>query len=251
MEISKHPGSNDRAAVSAFVTTRWSVVLRAGASHDATQAHAALAQLCQAYWYPLYAYVRRRGHNAHDAQDLTQGFFCQLLERQSLSVADPQRGRFRSFLLSSMNHYLAGEWKRENAQKRGGGERPFSLDWAAAEQRFDLEPADHAAPDALFEKQWATTLLAEVLHKLESEYHAAGKAGLFASLKHALMAQHDSEPYADLAQSLGMNEGALKVAIHRLRKRYRELIREEISNTVDRPREVDEEMRHLYKILAG
>ena len=232
-----------------FATTHWSVVLTAGRS-DTTRAQDALARLCQTYWYPLYAYVRRRGYSAHDAQDLTQAFFARLLEHQSLNCADPERGRFRSFILTAMNHFLASEWKRGMAQKRGGGTLAISLDLAAAEERFDLEPADRSAPDKMFEKQWALALLAEVLNRLEGEYQGEGKTDLFAALKQTLLGVRESQPYAELADSLGMNESAVKVAVHRLRKRYRELIRAEIANTLDRSQNVETEMRHLFQVLS-
>ena len=239
------------AGAPVFATTHWSVVLTAGTHHDTARARDALARLCQVYWYPLYAYVRRRGHNAPDAQDLTQAFFEQLLRRQSLASADPERGRFRSFILTAMNHFLAVEWKKAGARKRGGGSQPLSLDWAAAEQRFYLEPATTVAPDRNFEKQWALTLLGEVLGRLEHEYQAGGKGVLFAAIKETLLGQRESQPYADLAGVLGMNEGALKVAVHRLRKRYRELIRAEIANTLDRSEDIEAEMRHLFQVLTG
>src|SRR5437867_390952 len=151
-----------------FVTTHWSVVLTAG-RRDTTQARDALAKLCQTYWYPLYAYVRRRGHSPHDAQDLTQGFFERLLEQQSLAGVDPAKGRFRSFILGALNYFLASEWTKLQAQKRGGGQKILSLDLVAAEQRFDLEPFHDATPDRAFDKQWATTLLETVLNRLEGE----------------------------------------------------------------------------------
>jgi RNA polymerase sigma-70 factor (ECF subfamily) len=175
----------------AFVTTHWSVVLTAGGS-DTTRARDTLARLCQTYWYPLYAYIRRRGHSSHDAQDLTQAFFAQLLERQSLAAADPERGRFRSFLLGAMNHFLVNEWQKAHAQKRGGGSQTLSLDLAAAEERFDLEPADNSTPNRVFEKQWAMTLLGEVLNRLDAEYRREGKGGLFAALKQTLMGSRES-----------------------------------------------------------
>jgi RNA polymerase sigma-70 factor (ECF subfamily) len=175
----------------AFVTTHWSVVLTAGGS-DTTRARDTLARLCQTYWYPLYAYIRRRGHSPHDAQDLTQAFFAQLLERQSLAAADPERGRFRSFLLGAMNHFLVNEWQKAHAQKRGGGSQTLSLDLAAAEERFDLEPADNSTPNRVFEKQWAMTLLGEVLNRLDAEYRREGKGGLFAALKQTLMGSRES-----------------------------------------------------------
>lgn len=232
-----------------FVTTHWTVVLAAGGG-DSSRAQVALTQLCRTYWYPLYAYVRRRGYTSHDAQDLTQEFFAQLLSRQSLAMVDPERGRFRSFLLASLNHFLASEWRRQRAQKRGGDGEQFSLDWAAAEERYDLEPATTASPDRLFEKQWALTLLANVLQRLEAEFHADGRGDLFASLKNTLLGTRETQPYAELASQLGMNESALKVAVHRLRKRYRELVREEIAQTLELGEDVDQEMRHLFQVLA-
>ena len=232
-----------------FATTHWSVVLEA-AHRDTTRARSALARLCQTYWYPLYAYVRRRGYAMHDAQDLTQAFFAQLLARQSLASADPERGRFRSFILTAMNHFLLNEWKKTTAQKRCGGQM-LSLDLAAAEERYHLEPATQAAPDQLFDKQWALTLLAEVLDRLEHEYQSEGKGGLFAILKQTLMGLREAQPYAELAPKLGLNESAAKVAVHRLRRRYRELIRDEIANTLDCSEDIEAEMRYLFSVLAG
>ncbi len=244
------PSSGRVAPQPAFVTTHWSVVLTAGRS-DTTRARDALGKLCQTYWFPLYAYARRRGYSAPDSQDLTQEFFAQLLERQSLARANPERGRFRSFILTAMNHFLASEWHKARAKKRGGGGLLLSLDLAAAEERFDLEPAGHSAPDKFFEKQWALTLLNEVLNRLEDEYRRESKGALFAALKQTLMGARESQPYAELAAKLAMNEGAIKVAVHRLRKRYRELIRAEIAHTLDRPQDIDEEMRHLFSALTG
>jgi len=233
-----------------FATTHWSVVLAAGQA-DTTRAHDALAKLCSSYWYPLYAYVRRRGYSSHDAQDLTQAFFAQLLERQSLEKVDPALGRFRSFLLASMNHFLTNEWKKAGAKKRGGGLQNVSLDWAAAEKRYDLEPADPSSPDKAYEKQWAITLLDRALRALEEEYGRDHRAPLFAALKQTLVGSRESQPYDKLASEFGINEGAVKVAVHRLRKRYRELIRAEIADTVASAGEIDTEMRHLLAVLAG
>jgi RNA polymerase sigma factor (sigma-70 family) len=236
--------------VPVFVSTHWSVVVAAGRS-DSTRAQAALEHLCRTYWYPLYAYVRRRGHSSHDAQDLTQGFFARLLERESLAGADPHRGRFRTFLLTAMNHFLVNEWKKGMAGKRGGGCPVLSLDWAAAENRFDLEPADPFTPDKLFDKQWALTLLAEVVNRLEREYASEGKSDLFAILKNTLLGERESQPYGELAVKLGVNEGAVRVMVHRLRKRYRQLVRDEIAGTLERSQDVEAEMRHLFQVLAG
>jgi RNA polymerase sigma-70 factor (ECF subfamily) len=241
--------SRSKARRPVFVTTKWSVVRAAGRS-ETTQAQVALEKLCRTYWYPLYAYVRRRGHSPEDAQDLTQEFFAQLLEGRLLAGADPNLGRFRSFLLASMNHFLTDEWKKARAQKRGGGCQMLSLDWAAAEERFDLEPVDESAPDKVFEKQWALTLLGEVLNRLELEYQNDGKADLFTALKQTLAGSRESQPYAALAIELDMSESAIKVAVHRLRKRYRELIRNEIAGTLEHSQDIEEEMRYLFGALA-
>ncbi|HRI11923.1 MAG TPA: sigma-70 family RNA polymerase sigma factor [Verrucomicrobiota bacterium] len=232
-----------------FATTHWSVVLTAGQSNP-SRANLALEELCQTYWYPLYAYVRRRGYSAHDAQDLTQGFFACLLERQSLANADPHKGRFRSFMLGAMNYFLASEGAKLQTQKRGGGHQMLPLDLAAAEQRFDLESADHAAPDNAFDKEWATALLDKVLSQLEQDYRREQKIQLFDTLKQTLAGARESQPYATLAAQLNMNEGAVKTAVHRLRKRYRELLQAEIANTVTSPEEVKTEMSYLFKVMA-
>jgi RNA polymerase sigma factor (sigma-70 family) len=244
-----HPEETSRQK-NYFATTHWSVVLKASAS-DTTRAGEALARLCQTYWYPLYVYVRRRGVSAHDAEDLTQAFFLHLLEKQSLANANPDRGRFRSFILAALNNFLINQWEQRRAQKRGGNSQTVSLDLAAAEKRFDLEPPDNSSPDKIFEKQWALALLDEVLNRLEVEYQSEGKAELFSALKQTLMGSRESQPYAELAAKLKMPEGALKVAVHRLRKRYRELIRSEIANTVGRSDDIDAEMRHLFSALSG
>jgi RNA polymerase sigma factor (sigma-70 family) len=233
-----------------FVTTRWSVVLAAG-RNDTTRSTEALARLCQTYWYPLYAYVRRRGYSAYDAQDLTQEFFAHLLEKHSFVSADPNRGRFRSFILTAMNNFLAHEWEKSRAQKRGGGSEMFSLDLAQAEQRYDLEPATFETPDKDFDKKWALALLESVMTKLESEYNGDNKSDLFNALKQTLTGSRESQPYAELAKTLHMNEGAIKVAVHRLRKRYRGLLQSEIANTVSSSEDVKEEMRHLFTALIG
>jgi RNA polymerase sigma factor (sigma-70 family) len=233
-----------------FATTRWSIVLSAG-RNESTQCRAALEKLCHTYWYPLYAHARRKGHSPTDAQDLTQAFFAQLLSGQTLAHADPARGRFRSFLLCALNRFLIDEWHKGQAQKRGGNLPSFSLDAAQAEQRFDLEPAaPDTAPEAVFDRQWAVTLLEEVLSRLESEYREAGKAALFAALKQTLTGASDAQPYAELAHSLGLSESMVKVSVHRLRKRYRELLLNEISQTVESPQEAQEELRYLFQVLC-
>jgi RNA polymerase sigma-70 factor (ECF subfamily) len=231
----------------AFVTTHWSVVLKAGEA-DTTRARAALEELCQTYWFPLYAHVRRRGHSAEDAKDLTQAFFLRLLEQQSFANADPKLGRFRSFMLGALDHFLISEWKRAMAEKRGGGREILSLDWAMGEKRFDLEPADATAPDKAFDKQWATALLDKVLKELEGEY--AGEKEMFQALKQTLAGRREAQPYEDVAKRLGMSEGAVRVAVHRLRKRYRALLQSEIARTVSSPEEAKEELAYLFRTLS-
>jgi RNA polymerase sigma factor (sigma-70 family) len=253
------PSSGPRAAPSsseagarqaAFVTTHWSVVLTARRS-DTTRAQAALARLCQTYWYPLYAYVRRRGYSPHDAQDLTQEFFARLLEQNWLAQADRDRGRFRTFLLAALSHFLANEWDKARAQKRGGAVQLVPLQLDNAETRYGQEPADPVTPEQCFERRWALALLDEVLNRQRQEHLEAGTGELFDALKPCLVGARQAQPYAALAAKLGMTEGAVKVAVHRLRQRYRQLLREEIANTVATPAEVAEEMHHLFKVLAG
>lgn len=224
-----------------FVTTRWSVVLAAG--RDSTQAHDALEHLCRVYWYPLYAYVRRQGHSPEDAQDLTQSFFAKLIAKHYLGDVDRSKGKFRSFLLASLKHFLANEWDKARAQKRGGGQTVVSLD---AETRYGLEPSDEASADKIYERRWALTLLDEVLKRLRDEYAADRKGKLFEELKETLTAGKSEVGYAEIGMRLGMSEGAVKVAVHRLRQRYRDLLRAEVAETVASPEEVDEEIRALF-----
>jgi RNA polymerase sigma-70 factor (ECF subfamily) len=222
-------------------------VLRAGQG-DATQAQAALAQLCQAYWYPLYSFVRHRGYALHDAQDLTQAFFAHLVEKSTLSRVDPQQGRFRTFLLAALKNFLANDWDRSQARKRGGGQKIVSLEQDVAESRFALEPSHELTPEYQFERQWALTLLERVLAALRDEYHREGKVALFEELKGTLTGQEGT--YADMAARLGRSEGAIKVAAHRLRRRYRELLRALIAETVAEG-DVEDELRHLFTVLQG
>ena len=233
-----------------FVTTHWSVVLAAGRS-DTTRAHDALAHLCKSYWYPLYAYARRRGCSPHDAQDLTQDFFARLLAGKWVAEADRQRGRFRSFLLTAMKHFMANEWHKAQAQKRGGGQPILSLDDDTAEHRYRLEPAETATPESLFERGWALTLLEGVLARLEEEYRVDGKQAWMEAMRPALTTDRGDLDYADLAHKLGMTETAARVAVHRLRQRYRQLIRAEVASTVASPEEVEAEMRHLFQVLTN
>ena len=231
-----------------FATTHWSVVLAARSS-DAPQARASLEKLCQTYWFPLYAYVRRRGYSQADAEDLTQEFFTRILEGDWLTRVDRQRGRFRSFLLASISYFLANEWNKSRRQKRGGG-RVMSLPFGTADTSCRWEPADHVTPEQTFEWRWAVALLNQVMDRLRAENSRQGKAVLFEELKPCLLGERSEQPYATLAAKLGMTEGSVKVAVHRLRQRYRQLLREEIANTVAAPGEIDEEMRHLFAVLA-
>ena len=233
-----------------FAATRWTVVLTAARS-DTTRGRDALAQLCQMYWYPLYAYVRRKGYSPPDAEDLTQAFFAQVLRERLVASADPEKGRFRSFLLTRLNHFLADEWDRLKAQKRGGGERVLALEITAAETRFQLEPVDWRSPDRLYEHRWALTLLERVFDRLRQEYRRDGKATLFEETKGCLAQARAAVPYAEAGARLGLSEGALRVAVHRLRQRYRELLRAEVADTVSGPEEVKEELRYLFRVLAG
>jgi len=232
-----------------FTTTHWSVVLAAGQA-DAPEAGEALEKLCRAYWYPLYAYVRRRGHGHEDAQDLTQAFLLQLLERKSFARVAPGKGRFRSFLLAGLNYFLADAGDRARAQKRGGGQPALSFDAQTAEQRYRLEPVDELSPDKLFERQWALALLDEVLARLEKEFREAGKAGLFQRLRVFLVAGRGEATYAEVAAGLGLTSEAVKKAVQRMRHRYYALFREAIAQTVASPVEVEDEMRYLCAVMA-
>jgi len=232
-----------------FVTTHWSVVLTAGRS-DTTRAQDALANLCRTYWYPLYAYVRRRGYSPEDAQDLTQEFFARLLERKAVATVAREKGRFRSFLLASMNHFLSDERDKARAQKRGGGQ-VFAIDWQTAETRLGEIPAENFTPEKAYEHRWALTLLEQVYRGLETEYCAQGKSALFETLRVTLAGQSDAAPYAELARQLKMTENAIKVAVHRLRQRYRARLRDTIAATVSGPEEVEDELRYLFRTLAG
>jgi RNA polymerase sigma-70 factor (ECF subfamily) len=233
-----------------FATTHWSVVLAAGQS-DSPQAAHALETLCGAYWYPLYAYVRRRGHGHEDAQDLTQAFLLQLLERKSFARVDPGKGRFRSFLLAGLNYFLSDARDHVSAQKRGGGQPNLPFDAQTAEQRYRLEPVDDLSPDRLFERQCALALLDQVLARLEKEFFEAGKAGLFQQLRVFLVAGRGESTYTQVATELGLTREAVKKAVHRMRHRYYALFREAIAQTVADPAEVPDEMRYLRALMAG
>jgi DNA-directed RNA polymerase specialized sigma24 family protein len=245
------PGADAGAPRDAFVTTRWTLVLAAG-RRSAVQSDEALAELCRTYWYPLYAYVRRPGRSREDAEDLTQAFFARFLERNYLEGLAAERGEFRAFLLASLKHFLANEWDRLQRQKRGGGVEHLSLDWRGADDRYRLDPPDGAAtPEAVFDRQWALALLERVIARLGEEMAGDGKAGLFAEGRRFLMLGRDAGPYGESAGRLGMDEGAVRVAVHRMRRRYRELLRDEIAQTLADPGLVEDELRSLQAALAG
>jgi RNA polymerase sigma-70 factor (ECF subfamily) len=221
----------------------------AAKADEASRTHArkALEELCRAYWYPLYAFVRYRGHSPDDAQDLTQSFFVRIIETGGFASADPERGRFRSYLLGAMKHFLANEWHRARAQKRGGGVTILDLDALGPEARYALEPSQATDPDAGFDREWARESIARAMEKLRAESEARGKGELFDVLKGSLTGEEPAR--SETAARLGMTEGAVKVAVHRLRRRYRELLRAGIAETVADPRDVDDEMRHLVAAL--
>jgi DNA-directed RNA polymerase specialized sigma24 family protein len=225
-------------------------VLAAGEAGAAGSAEA-LARLCALYWYPVFAFVRRQGHATEEAEDLTQGFFARLIEKGDLADADRTRGRFRSFLLTACQHYLSNERDRASAQKRGGGVRLLSIDLLAAEGRYDRALAHAETPERLFDRQWCLTLLAGVLDDLRQDYEAAGRVGLFERVKPFLTEGERTETYADAGLDLSMTGGAVKVAVHRLRQRYRRALRQRVADTVASPEEVDEEIAFLLATLAG
>lgn len=239
------PGRRDRR----FMTTRWSMVLAAG-ERATPDARDALAQLCSAYWYPIYAYVRRQGHGADEAQDLTQSFFARLLEKHVVEDARRERGRFRSFLLGALKHFLANEWRREHAEKRGGNVTITSIDAGAAETRYVREPVHERTAEEIYERRWALTLLDNVLKALESEMAAERKSRLFDRLKVYLTGDDATPSYGDVGAALEMSEGAVKVAVHRLRQRYKAILRGHIAETVADESEVDEEIAALFAALA-
>jgi RNA polymerase sigma-70 factor (ECF subfamily) len=233
-----------------FATTHWSVVLAAG-DGDSPQAGAALERLCQTYWYPLYAHVRRRGHDADQARDLTQGFFAEMLARHAIARADPNRGRFRTFLLTALDHHLHHHHRDAHALKRGGGQELISLDAAEAEQRLDLEPQEHRSPDHEFDRRWALATLDTVRRRLREEVAVSGRAELFDELRPHLFGDLAAAPYAQMATRLNLTVVAVKVTVHRLRQRYGELLRQEVAHTLADPSEVEQEIRHLIAALGN
>jgi RNA polymerase sigma-70 factor (ECF subfamily) len=233
-----------------FASTHWSLVIAAG-ERGRTEAEHALAVLCQRYWFPLYAFARRRVPELHEAQDLTQEFFLRLLEKNTLAAASSERGRFRSFLLASMKNFLANEWDHATSQKRGGGRQRLSLDWESGESRLSLEPVHADSPERVFERQWAMTLLENVLQRLQYEFQTAGKSRQFELLKETLTGGRAALNYPAVAAELSISEEAVRQAAHRLRKRYRDLLREEVAATVENDTEIEDEISRLFQALGG
>ncbi len=246
---SEHQTSASTTPGDIFATTHWTVVLAAGKRHTPQSNHA-LEELCRTYWFPLYAYVRRRGHTKEDAEDLTQAFFARFLAKNYLEGLSAERGRFRAFLLASLKHFLINEWKKSQRLKRGGGEKLLSLDWQTADTQFQVASTAEPSPDKAFDREWALALLAKVIERLRAECETGGKSKQFEQLKIFLTAGKGALSHADAVRSLGMDETAVRVAVHRLRKRYRQLLRDEISQTLTDPAQVDEEMRALFGAFA-
>jgi len=250
MSTSRSPSEGERPLRGQFTTTHWSVVVEAG-QHDSPTAAQALEQLCKKYWYPLYVYVRRKGYSVHEAEDLTQEFFAKLLTKKYLTVADRNRGKFRSFLLGSLEHFLAREWNRSHAQKRGGGWILVSPDGLKPEDRYRLEGTDALTPERIFDRRWAMTVLEQAMNRLREECATEGKADLFERVRDCLSGERAEVSYSQLASDVGMSEGALKVTVHRLRRRFGELIRAEITQTVTTEQEKEEELQHLLAVLRS
>lgn len=243
MNSSTEPGTQQGEA--RFLTTHWSVVLSAQANEGGSSPQA-LETLCRTYWCPLYAYARRVGHSPADAEDLVQGFFARLLEKDYLKAAAKEKGRFRTFLLTAFKRYLANEWDRQHAGKRGGFSVRVPIDQEVAETRFSSDTLHTLAPDVLFDRQWAMALLEQTMANLQEEYTATGRARLFEALRNCLAPEAAALPYANLARELNLTEAAFKMAVYRIRSRYRQLLRDEIAATVSSAAEVEEEIRHLF-----
>ncbi len=244
------PDERIRQNAPQFATTHWSLVVSAG-SPDEPAAQRALSELCNAYWYPLYAYVRRRVDDVHDAQDLTQAFFSHLLEQQTIARADPTRGRFRAFLLTALKNFLAGEWQKGRARKRGGGRAILSLDFDSGESRYQIEPADHLTPEKLYEQRWVLTLLDHVLDRLQVEMVETGRRQYFEQLKTAITGDATAHEYEQAGRALGITAAAAKQAGYRMRKRYRQLFRLEVLRTLADGGDVDDEILQISEILAN
>ena len=245
-DMTDSPPTPETAGPRAFTTTHWSVVQAVAEG----ESMAALETLCRSYWYPVYAYVRRKGYPAEESQDLTQEFFMQLISKAHFREADRNKGKFRGFLLSMLDYFLAREWSRAHRQKRGGQFTFVSLDGNPPEDWYQLEPADHETPETIFLRQWALTVLKQAMNALEAECSANGKAALFREARHLLSGERDGSTYAHISRSLEMGEGAARVAVHRLRQRYGELLRREVAHTVSSDEEVDEELRFLIRCLS-
>lgn len=233
-----------------FATTHWSVVLATGRS-DAANAGLALESLYRTYWYPLYCYVRRKGRSPEDAQDLTQQFFTHLLSRHCLELADPARGRFRTFLLHALDHFLINDWKHGRRLKRGGGAPHLSLDAERAEHRYSHEPVTSLTPAVLYERQWATALLDRVLAELRKEYETTDRSALFAELAERMWGKDGAGSFLEIGRRLGLSEGAARGAMHRLRERFRERLRGAVAETLADPAELEPELRHLLAVVSG
>lgn len=242
-------GEPEHGASPIFATTRWTVVLQA-AHPDAPESHAALETLCRAYWYPLYAYLRRQGFSLHEAQDLTQEFFAKVLAKNYLGLADRQRGRFRSFLITAFKCFLANEWDRSRALKRGAGQVPLSLDGMSAEERYRHEPADGSSADQLYDRRWALDLIERARQRLADDYARRGKQQRFESLQAFLPGSEPARPLAEIGPELGLSENAVKQEIFRLKKGFGDFLREEVAETVATPSEIDDELRYLIDVLC-
>jgi len=247
---SEHSSQSTSAPGDVFATTHWTVVLAAG-RRSTPQSDQALEELCRTYWFPLYAYVRRRGHSKEDAEDLTQAFFARFLARNYLEGLSAERGRFRAFLLASLKHFLANEWDKSQRQKRGGGEVHLSLDWHTADTQFQLAATAEPSPDKAFDREWAVALLVKVIEHLRAECEAEGRTRQFDEFKAFLTAGKGAQSHADAARKLGLEETAVRVAVHRLRKRYRQLLREEVAQTLSDPAQIGEEMRALFGAFSA
>lgn len=246
---SEHSSQSTTAPGDIFATTHWTVVLAAG-KRSTPQSDHALEELCRTYWFPLYAYVRRRGHSKEDAEDLTQTFFARFLEKNYLAGLSAERGRFRAFLLASLKHFLANEWDKSQRQKRGGGAPLLSLDWQTADTQFQVAATAEPSPDKAFDREWALALLGKVITRLQAECEAEGRGQQFAELKIFLTAGKGEWSHAEAAKALDLDEGAVRVTVHRLRKRYRALLREEIAQTLSDPAMMNEEMRALFSAFS-
>lgn len=248
--MSASPRTDPHRGGAVFATTHWSAVLLAAAGGSAA-ADGALGRLCQTYWYPLYAFFRREGRSPEEAEDLTQSLFAELLRRDGLAGVNPAKGRFRSFLLAAARNFLRNDWNRANRLKRGGGATTFSLDALTAEEWYRLEPADDASPEKLFDRRWAETLIEQGLQRLEAECREAGQAARFEVLRDFVLGDAGGASYADAGARLGLGESAVTSALHRLRARFRELLRQEVAHTVEHPGDVEAELRELLAALSA